>query len=319
MGFEDARWIWMNGSIVPWNEATLHVSTHTLHYGSGVFEGIRCYDTIDGAAIFRLREHLERLFESAKCYEIEIPFSTEELEDGVCDVVRRNEFRDCYVRPICYHGSRTLHLNPRGCPVEVAILAWPWDPFLNSGEGQKGARICVSPWRKFDSQMMPATAKACGQYINSILAVQNARHRGYDEALLLDAKGQIAEGAGENLFLVRDGRLITNDARHSILLGITRDAVIEIAHDLGIQLEISALALDDLLSADEAFFTGTAVEVAAIQEVEEKSIGSSVPGPVTQKIQQAFRAATSGQDEKYKRWLSPVGAYRPAALQKSAN
>jgi branched-chain amino acid aminotransferase len=250
---------------------------------------------------------------------MEIPYSAEELEDGICELVQLNDFRDCYIRPLCYRGSRTLHLNPRACPVEVVILAWPWDPFLNSGGEQKGVRICVSPWRKFDSQMMPSTAKACGQYINSILAVQDAERRGYDEALLLDADGCIAEGSGENLFLVRGGWLVTNDARHSILLGITRDAIIEIANDMGIEVEIGALMLDDLLSADEAFFTGTAVEVAAIQELEGKRIGSAVPGPMTQRIQEAFRAATSGRSEKYKRWLHPVESQRLAALKKSAN
>jgi branched-chain amino acid aminotransferase len=319
MGFEEARWIWMNGSIVPWSDATLHVSTHTLHYGSGVFEGIRCYDTIDGPAIFRLREHLERLVDSAKFYDIRIPYSLEALEDAACEVVRRNEFRGCYIRPLCYHGSRTLHLNPRGCPVEVAILAWPWDPFLNSEGGKKGVRICVSPWRKFDSQMMPATAKACGQYINSILAVQDAQRRGYDEALLLDANNHIAEGAGENLFLVRGGRLITNDAHDSILLGITRDAVIEIARGMGIEVAIGSLTLDDLSTADEAFFTGTAVEVAAIEELEGKKIGGAVPGPVTQRIQKAFSAVTAGRDKKYTGWLHPVESIRPAELQNSAD
>ena len=319
MGFDEARWVWMNGTIVPWSGATLHVSAHTLHYGSGVFEGIRCYETIDGPAVFRLREHLHRLFDSARFYDMEIPYSAEELEDGICELVQLNDFRDCYIRPLCYRGSRTLHLNPRACPVEVVVLAWPWDPFLNSGGEQKGVRICVSPWRKFDSQMMPSTAKACGQYINSILAVQDAERRGYDEALLLDADGCIAEGSGENLFLVRGGRLVTNDARHSILLGITRDAIIEIANDMGIEVEIGALMLDDLLSADEAFLTGTAVEVAAIQEMEGKRIGSAVPGPMTQRIQEAFRAATSGQSEKYKRWLHPVESQRLAALKKSAN
>jgi branched-chain amino acid aminotransferase len=250
---------------------------------------------------------------------MEIPYTADELEDGICELIELNDFRDCYIRPLCYRGSRTLHLNPRACPVEVVVLAWPWDPFLNSGEEQKGVRICVSPWRKFDSRMMPSTAKACGQYINSILAVQDAERRGYDEALLLDANECIAEGSGENLFLVRGARLVTNDASHSILLGITRDAIIEIANGMGIEVEIGALMLDDLLSADEAFFTGTAVEVAAIQELEGKRIGSAVPGPMTLRIQEAFRAVTSGRSEKYKRWLHPVESQRLAALKKSAN
>lgn len=310
MGFEQARWVWINGSIVPWSEASVHVSAHALHYGSGVFEGIRCYETITGPAVFRLREHLDRLFASARVYDMEIPYREEELEEAVCTLIQRNEFRSCYVRPICFRGSLTLSVHPRQSPVEVAILAWPWDPFLSANGEQKGVRICISPWRKFHAQMMPTTAKACGQYLNSILAVQDAVRRGYDEALLLDVNDGIAEGSGENLFVVQKGRLLTNDARHSILLGITRESIVEIAQTLGYAVEIRALALHDLLSADEAFFTGTAVEVTPIREVEGKRIGLAVPGPVTSKIQAVFRDATSGRDLRYARWLHPL--YQPS-------
>jgi branched-chain amino acid aminotransferase len=311
MGFEQARWVWMNGSIVPWNEATLHVSAHTLHYGDGVFEGIRCYDTPLGPAVFRMREHLERLLASAKWFDIELIYGVEQLETAICELIQRNEFRSCYVRPICYRGSQTLHVNPGKCPVEFAILTWPWDPFLKAEGGDGGVRICISPWRKIDSRTVPTTAKTSGQYVNSILAVQDAQRRGYDEALLLDLNDEIAEGSGENIFIVKNGRIMTNDARHSILLGITRESVLEIAKDLGYETEIRALGLDDLYSADEAFFTGTAVEVAAIREVEGRRIGQSVPGLVTKKIQNVYRSAVSGRNLAYSRWLHPVYAASP--------
>jgi branched-chain amino acid aminotransferase len=303
MAFDRSRWVWMNGSIVPWPEATLHVSAHALHYGSGVFEGIRCYDTDAGPAVFRLREHLERLFNSAKLHEIKIPYGLEELEKAICELIRRNEFKSCYVRPICFFGSDTLSVHPRNCPVETAILAWPWGAYLGAEGLQQGVRVTVSPWRKFHSRMMPTNAKACGQYINSILAVRDAEHRGFDEALLLDVNDSLAEGSGENLFIVRDGALLTNDERHSILLGITRETVIELARDLGYPVETTPLLLEDLDSADEAFLTGTAVEVTPIREVDGKPVGPSAPGPITQKIQKAFFSAVSGREAKYTRWL----------------
>jgi branched-chain amino acid aminotransferase len=306
MGFDQVRWVWMNGSIVPWKDATVHVSAHALHYGSGVFEGIRCYDTEAGPSVFRLHEHMQRLFASAKFYDMDIPYTVEQLEQAICELISRNEFRSCYVRPLCIRGSRELRVNPDSCPVEVAILTWPWGRYLGAEGGPPGVRICVSPWKKFHPQMMPTTAKACGQYINSVLAGQDAARRGFDEALLLNMEGSIAEGAGENIFVVRNGRIFTNQAQDSILLGITRDAVIQIARDLGYPLETRPLALDELLSADEAFFTGTAVEVAAIREVDGKQIGDAVPGPVTKKIQEVFADVTSGRETKYSRWLQPV-------------
>src|SRR2546423_321740 len=254
MGFEQTKWVWINGEIVPWEKATLHVSSHALHYGSGVFEGLRCYETANGPAVFRMWEHLDRLFASAAVYEFEIPYSKEQLGNAICEVIQRNEFRNCYVRPICYLGSSTLGVHPRLCPVETAILTWPWGAYLSADGAERGVRITVSPWQKFHSRMMPTTAKACGQYLNSILAVRDAVARGYDEALLLDIDGHIAEGSGENLFVVRDGKLITNGSQDSILMGITRDSVIEIARDLGYEVETRSLLVKDLLQCDEAFF-----------------------------------------------------------------
>jgi branched-chain amino acid aminotransferase len=296
----------MNGELIPWSDATTHVSAHALHYGSGVFEGMRCYETTKGPAVFRLDAHLDRLYASAEVYGLAIPYTQAELTNAVCEVVRLNGFRSCYVRPLCYLGSRSLGVHPGNCPVEVVILAWPWAPYLGAEGLQQGVRVTVSPWRKFQSRMMPTTAKACGQYLNSMLAVRDAISRGFAEALLLDGDGNLAEGSGENLFLVRAGQLLTNDERHSILLGITRDAVLRIAQDLGYSVEIRALQLDDMLSADEAFFTGTAAEVTPIREVDGTAIGRNTPGPVTEEIQRVFFAATSGNDDRYKDWLYPV-------------
>ena len=306
MSFDQTKWVWRNGDIIPWREANTHVSAHALHYGSGVFEGMRCYETVDGPAVFRLDAHLDRLYNSARVYGIEIPYQRIRLVEAICEVVERNEFRSCYVRPLCYYGSSTLGVHPAKCPVEVVILTWPWAAYLGAESLEKGVRVTVSPWLKFHSQMMPTTAKACGQYLNSILAVRDAVSRGFDEALLLDTDGHIAEGSGENLFIVSDGRLVTNDERHSILLGITREVVMQIARDLGYRVETGALRLDDLLNADEAFFTGTAAEITPIREVDGVPINGGQRGPVTRQIQEVFFAATSGSDLRYRHWLHPV-------------
>jgi branched-chain amino acid aminotransferase len=306
MSFDDSKWVWMNGRAIPWQNATTHVSAHALHYGSGVFEGIRCYETRDGAAVFRLDAHLDRLYSSAEIYGITIPYTREELAGGVNEIIRLNNFRSCYVRPICYLGSGSLAVHPGDNPVEVVVLAWPWAPYLGVEGLKHGVRVTVSPWRKFQSRMMPTTAKACGQYLNSMLAVRDAVSRGYAEALLLDAEGHLAEGSGENLFIVRNGKLLTNDESHSILPGITREAVIKIAIDLGYQVETRVLDLEDLVSADEAFFTGTAAEVTPIREVDQTAIGKRTPGFVTEEIQRVFFAATSGEDRRYNDWLHPI-------------
>ena len=313
MTFDQTNWVWMNGEVVPWSGATIHVSAHTLHYGSGIFEGMRCYETEYGPAVFRMREHLQRLFASAEAYGIQIPYSKEQLEDAVCETIRHNEFTSCYVRPICYHGTASLAVHPRNCPVEVVILAWPWGAYLGEDNIERGVRVMVASWTKFHSRMLPTTAKGCGGYLNSMLAAREAAAGGYDEALLLDESGNIAEGSGENLFLVRDGRLLTNDDRSSILLGITRDSVIELARDLGYEVEVGTLTLEDLLGADEAFFTGTAVEVTPIRELDGQLIGGGVRGPITERIQRAFLAAASGQDKRYAEWRHLV-ASQPVAV-----
>jgi branched-chain amino acid aminotransferase len=304
--FDQSKWVWRNGNIIPWADATTHVSSHALHYGSGVFEGVRCYETADGPAIFRLEEHLDRLYQSAAIHGMPIAYEREALTEGICDLIDRNGFKSCYVRPLCYYGSNSLSLHPGKCPVEVVILVWPWAPYLGAEGLEHGVRVTVSPWKKFHSDMMPTTAKACGQYINSILAVREAVSRGFDEALLLDVEGNIAEGSGENLFVVRNGEVFTNDEHDSILLGITRDAVIRIARDRGLQVNVGPVSLDDLLTADEAFFTGTAAEVTPIREIDGTVLNEGVRGPVTEALQDAFFAAASGRDERYSEWLTFV-------------
>jgi branched-chain amino acid aminotransferase len=311
MAFENTRWVWMNGKCVAWAEATVHVSAHALHYGTGVFEGIRCYQTSEGPAVFHLDAHLERFYASANAYQMVIPYSKSDLAHAICETIAQNGFTDCYVRPISYRGSSSLSLHPRRCPVEVSILVWPWGNYLGEAT-ERGARITISRWRKFRSQMMPTAAKACGQYLNSILATQEASDRGFDEALLLNIDGELAEGSGENIFLVRDGRLLTNGHSDSILLGITRDCVIRIASDLGWTIETSSLSMKDLMDSDEAFFTGTAAEVVPISEVDGQRIGDGQPGPCTRTIQRIFSDVTSGRDFRYRAWLHPVTASRRA-------
>jgi branched-chain amino acid aminotransferase len=308
MGFEQTQQVWMNGQTVAWDNATVHVSAHALHYGTGIFEGIRCYESDLGPAVFRLDAHLDRLFASAEVYDLEIGYTREELINAICEVIEGNGFNSCYVRPICYFGSNSLGLHAKDCPVEVAILAWQWAPLLGAASQEQGVRITVSPWVKFHSRMMPTTSKACGQYLNSILAVRDAYKRGFDEALLLDEEGKIAEGPGENLFVWKDGKLLTNDESSSILLGITRDSVLELAKDLGYEVQVGNLQLEDLLTADEAFFTGTAAEVTPIKEVDGTLISQGKPGSVTLQLQEAFNAAVHGKNPLYHKWLHFVGA-----------
>jgi branched-chain amino acid aminotransferase len=296
----------MNGECVPWGEANVHVTTHTLHLGSGVFEGMRCYETEGGPAVFRLEDHLERLFFSASVYQMELPYTREELADAVCETISRNSLASCYVRLLAYFGTGSLGVLPRNCPVGVVILAWPFGAYLGDDVLENGVRATVSTWTKFHSRMMPTTAKACGNYLNSILAVREAVSQGFHEAILLDVDGNVAEGSGENIFVVREGRLITNDADSSILLGITREAVLEIARDMGLGVEVRKLALEDLLTADEAFFTGTAAEVTPIREIDGRMIGAQPRGPITRQIQQTFFDATAGRAPRYSKWLRHV-------------
>jgi branched-chain amino acid aminotransferase len=306
MPLTDCKFVWKNGRIVPYAEATVHVSSHGLHYGAGVFEGIRCYDTPSGPAVFRLGAHIDRWFSSARIYGLSWPYSRHDLARAVVDVIAANQFRDCYIRSIAFYGSHTLRINPKGCPTELAILAWPWASNLGMEGLSSAIDVCVSSWRKFSAQTIPARAKACGPYLNSVLASQDAVGRGFSEALMLDEAGHLAGGPCENLFLVRKNRLFTNDSESGILLGVTRDTVIRLADDLGITTYIVKFSLDDLLDAEEAFLAGTAAEITPIATVDLNVIGKGNRGPVTAKLQDAYQKAVSGRTLRYNDWLTRV-------------
>lgn len=302
MGFTKTDTIWMNGKLVPWDEAKVHVLAHGLHYGTGVFEGMRCYPTADGPAVFRLDAHLERMVKSAELYELAIPYSREALAEATLEVIRSNRLESAYIRPIAFFDVATLSVWTKECPVSVAIAAFPTGTYHSNAAD--GVRVTISSIRKFDNAAIPAWGKACGQYINSVRAVQEAQRRGFDEALLLNSHGQIAEGSGENLFVVKNGTLLTNDVDASILMGVTRASILELARDLGIPTRVSAISVEDVLDADELFFSGTAVEVTAIREVDGRVISGGKPGTITRRIQDTFNQAVRGQLPQYRRWLS---------------
>ncbi|MDQ3011548.1 MAG: branched-chain amino acid transaminase [Acidobacteriota bacterium] len=305
MSFEKTKWIWQDGAFLPFEEAKIHSTAFGLHYGTGVFEGIRCYETADGPSIFRLKEHMDRFYASAAVYQLDIHYTLEQLNDAICETVRRNELKNCYIRPTAYSDSGSLGIRSI-CPTGINILAWEWPNDFGADKLAKGMRVTVSPYRKFHSSMIPTTAKATGNYLNSILAVREAAARGFDEAILLDVNGNLAEGAVENIFLIKDGKLLTNDHNSSILLGITRLSAIEIARWLGYEVEIRTLRLDELLSADEAFLTGTAIEITPVREVDGKVIGNGVRGPITEQIQKTFFEIVAGRKPEFKHWLYPV-------------
>jgi branched-chain amino acid aminotransferase len=304
MGFTPTDSIWFNGKLVPWADAKVHVLAHGLQYGTGVFEGMKSYPTADGPAIFRLDAHMERFFKSAELYDIGIPYSQATLAEASLDVVRANRLEASYLRPVAFFDAATLSVWTKECPVTVAIAAVPTGKYLANAD--EGVRVTISPIRKFDNSAMPAWAKACGQYINSARAVNDAQRRGFDEALLLNTHGMVAEGSGENLFVVKNGAVITNDRDSSILMGVTRASVLEIATDLGIETRVAAISVEDVLGADELFFTGTAVEVTRIREVDGRPIGDGKLGPITRRIQDTFNQAVRGQLPQYRKWLSFV-------------
>jgi branched-chain amino acid aminotransferase len=305
-GFTKTEFIWMNGRLVAWNEAQVHVTAHALQYGTGVFEGMRSYDTPEGPAIFRLEPHMRRFVESAKFYELEIPYSVAALSSASLEVIRSNRLENAYLRPLAFFDSHSFSVWPKDCPVSVAIIAVPGRAYIQGGP-EAGVRVTVSTVRRIDPSTLPAFVKACGHYTNSVRAVQEAIRRGYDEALLLNTKGDVAEGSGENLFVVKNGTIITNDIDASILLGITRDSVITIARDLGIPVVVRPISLTDVQTADELFFSGTAVEVTPIKEVDGRAYGNGKPGPITTRIQQTFFDAVHGRLPQYRGWLSYVG------------
>ena len=296
--------IWMDGKVVDWNKAQVHVLTHTLHYGLGVFEGIRCYHCHDGkAAVFKLREHIDRLFESALIAQITIPYSREEMSRAVIEILKVNKLSESYIRPIVYIGDGEMGLYVKEYPVRVAIACWAWGAYLGEEGLSKGIRAKISSFTRHHVNVYMTKAKICGNYVNSILAKKEVTAVGYDEAILLDTEGYICEASGENIFVVKDG-VIKTPPPTSILKGITRDAVIIIAHDKGMQVVEQRFTRDELYVADEAFFTGTAAEITPIREVDDRGIGEGKRGPITESIQNTFFDAVQGKEEGYKGWLS---------------
>ncbi len=296
--------IWMNGELVPWADAKVHVLTHALHYGSGVFEGIRCYDTVRGPAIFRLDEHLKRLERSAKLYYMPVPFTHGRLMQATKDVIRANGLRACYIRPLVFRGYGEMGVYPLNAPVDTIIAVWPWGAYLGDAAAEHGIRAKVSSVRALDHSSLARAAKASGQYLNSILAKIEVTNSGYDEAIMLNDRGHVAEGSGENLFAVRRGMLMTPPTSDGILEGITRDTVMELATSMGIQVSERTLTRSDLVISDELFFTGTAAEIVPIREVDDHVIGE--PGPITRRIQEKFHAIVAGRDEEFAHFMEPV-------------
>ncbi|MGB3274795.1 MAG: branched-chain amino acid transaminase [Castellaniella sp.] len=297
--------IWYDGKLVPWRDATTHVLTHSLHYGLSVFEGVRAYRTDHGTAIFRLEDHTKRLFNSAHIYQMKIPFSREAISEAQIEVVRRNELESCYIRPLVFYGSEKMGVSPKGAAVHVAIAAWPWGAYLGEEALKQGIRVKISSFARQHVNVTMPRAKIASTYANSILANAEALDHGYDEAILLDTQGFVAEGSGENLFIVRDGVVYEPDIACA-LTGITRASIHQIAADLGLRVESRRLTRDDLYIADEAFFTGTAAEVTPIREIDGRQIGAGERGPITTQLQKAFFDAVSGKTPKYHHWLSKV-------------
>ncbi len=293
--------IWMNGSLVDWADAKVHVGSHGLHYGSGVFEGIRCYETDAGPAVFRLTDHLKRLHNSARLLQMELPYSVEELRDAHYELMAVNGLPECYLRPFAFYGYGELGVRPTGCPVDVVIMSWPWGAYLGADSLENGVRAKISSWERIGPNVIPHVAKATGVYLNSMLAVMEAARAGYDEAILLTHDGYIADGSGENIFIVKDGQLSTPDLSSSILPGITRNTVIQIAQDLGYPVQETNLIRADLYLADEVFMCGTAAEVTPVREVDDREIGD--PGPVTREIQSAYLETVRGKREQWSHWL----------------
>jgi branched-chain amino acid aminotransferase len=304
MPIEAAKKIWMDGKLVDWDDAKIHVLTHTLHYGCGVFEGIRAYETADGPAVFRLTDHIVRMFKSAKIYLIEIPFTVEQLVEATKETVRVNELPSCYIRPIVYYGYGEMGLNTIPCETNVSIATWPWGAYLGEEGLKNGVTMKISSWRRHDPNAMPPAAKATGMYVNSSMAKVEALKAGYDEAILLSPQGYVSECTGENLFILRNGSLITPPSSAGALEGVTQDSVMTIARDLGFDVRVDHILRSDLYTADEAFLTGTAAEVVPIRSVDDRELGE--PGPVARKIQEIYKAAVRGEEGRYKDWLEYV-------------
>jgi branched-chain amino acid aminotransferase len=307
----------MNGEFVAWEDAKVHVLTHGLHYGTGVFDSMRCYDTAIGPAIFRNVEHIERLLRSAELYYMPVPYSAEQLRAATRELVSRNGLRSCYIRPLVNRGYGTMGLNPLEATVDVTLACWEWGSYLGEEGTRNGVRAKVSSWRRIGPDSLIPHAKASGQYLNNVLAKVESLKAGYDEAILLDAHGHVCEGTGENVYVVRDGEIATPGQHNSILDGITRRSIIQLATDLGYAVVERSVARAELYLADEVFMTGTAAELVPVREVDDHTIGQGTPGEITRVLQDAFNDAVYGRSERYREWLDPIGATaaEPASAQ----
>jgi branched-chain amino acid aminotransferase len=302
----------MNGEFVAFEDAKVSVLTHALHYGTGVFEGVRCYETPRGPAVFRHAAHIDRLFQSARMYHMEIPFARDELKRVTDELINRNGFRECYIRPLVFRGAGPMGLYPLNSPVEVMIATWEWGSYLGDEGKLNGVRARVSSWRRIDSGSVIPAAKATGQYLNSILAKIESEKAGYEEGILLDQRGMVCEGTGENLFIVKDGRIVTPGFANDILGGINRASVIEIIRDLGYELVERDVARGELYMADEVFMTGTAAELTPIREIDDYAVGTGRPGPITERVKEVFEDALHGRAERYAAWNDLVEVPAPA-------
>ncbi len=301
-----ADYIWFDGQFVPWGEAKVHVLSHVLHYGSSVFEGIRCYNTVSGPAVFRLPEHLKRLYNSCKVYRMEVPFTPEQMSQAIRQTVIQNGLKACYIRPLVFRGYGQLGVEPRTCPVNVIVAAWEWGAYLGAEALEQGVDVGISSWRRMAPDTFPASVKAGGHYTNSQLIHMEATEHGYAEGLALDVYGYVCEGSGENVFIVQDGALVTPPLSGSILGGITRQCVIALARELGIEVRETPMPREQLYTADEMFFTGTAAEISPIRSVDHITVGAGRRGPITAKLQEEFFGIVSGQKPDRHHWLTPV-------------
>ena len=308
MGFSETGKVWMNGRLVAWKDATMHVASHVIHYGSGVFEGIRAYDSKGGANVFRLPEHMRRLADSCRIYRMEPPYSTSELSEALLETIRVNGYKSCYIRPLIYRGYAQLGVNPMPCPVDVSILVWEWDTPLGDDALAKGVDVGVSSWTRIAPNTFPALAKSTANYANSGLIKMQATVDGYAEGIALDESGLVSEGSGQNLFLVRDNVVYTPSLTSSILQGITRDTVVTLSHDLGFEVREQPLPREFLYLADEAFFCGTAAEITPIRSIDKIAVGNGRRGAVTAALQERFFGIITGDLPDDHNWLTPVGA-----------
>ncbi|HPU84357.1 MAG TPA: branched-chain amino acid transaminase [Candidatus Latescibacteria bacterium] len=306
MAFPGSGPIWFDGAFVPWEEAKIHVLSHVAHYGSGVFEGIRCYATKNGPAVFRMREHVRRMFDSAKIYRMPVPFTQEEIEAAILETIRRNGLDACYIRPLVFRGYGQLGVSPLNCPVNVVIAVWEWGKYLGPEALEQGVNVCVASWNRPAANTFPSLAKASGNYLNSQLVKLEAMANGYDEGIVLDTSGYVAEGSGENIFVVRDGTLFTPPTSSSLLPGITRNSVITLARELNYTVREEQIPREALYIADEVFFTGTAAEITPIATIDKVPIGSGKRGPVTREIQDALFGILDGTVADRHGWLTSV-------------